>query len=194
MSEPSWTERMLAAAGAPQAAGESCLLWSVIAHDLRAPLAAIQGYAGLLAGGKAGPLNARQQEFVAGVADELQALHQRLECVLAACRLLQAMPPAAGRPGDLGELVAAIERPFAAVATAGGVALACAVDQARQRATVQLRGGCEAAEADLDAVLIAIGLEVERLGGRQVLLARDAGLRYLELSLPGRDADPDPVK
>jgi phosphoglycolate phosphatase len=54
--------------------------------------------------------------------------------------------------------------------------------------------GCEATEADLDAVLIAIGLEVERLGGRQVLLAVDAGQRHLELSLPGRDPDPDPVK
>jgi signal transduction histidine kinase len=185
---------MLAAARDPRTPGEPCLLWSVIAHDLRAPLAAIQGYAGLLAGGKAGPLNARQQEFVAGVAGELESLHQRLECILAAGRLLQATPPAGHRPGDLGELVNAIERPLVAVAAACGVALECEVDQARERATVRLRSDGAATEADLDAILIAIGLEAERRGGRPILLTVDAGQRHLELSLPGRDPDPDPVK
>ena len=40
---------------------------SLIAHDLRSPLAVIQGYAGLLATGQPGPLNDTQREFLGGI-------------------------------------------------------------------------------------------------------------------------------
>ncbi len=40
---------------------------SMIAHDLRSPLSVIQGYIALLSGGRAGPLNDVQREFLAGI-------------------------------------------------------------------------------------------------------------------------------
>lgn len=57
-------------------------LWSRCAHDLRGPLAAIQGFTGLLAAGKAGPLNSRQQEFLDGSQFQQGVLRQRLEAFL----------------------------------------------------------------------------------------------------------------
>ncbi|MEZ4388797.1 MAG: HAMP domain-containing sensor histidine kinase [Candidatus Krumholzibacteriia bacterium] len=52
---------------------------SLVAHDLRSPLAVIQGYAGLLATGLSGPLNGDQREFVAGIELKIEELVRLLD-------------------------------------------------------------------------------------------------------------------
>jgi len=52
---------------------------SLIAHDIRSPLAVIQGYAGLLTTGQAGPLTETQREFLAGVDDKISELVRLLD-------------------------------------------------------------------------------------------------------------------
>lgn len=51
---------------------------SMVAHDLRTPLAVIQGYAALIAGGKAGPVTDTQKEFLAHVLQKVDDLSELL--------------------------------------------------------------------------------------------------------------------
>jgi signal transduction histidine kinase len=65
----------------------SAELQSLIAHDLRSPLAVIQGYAGLLATGQPGPLNATQAEFLAGIDTKIVEVTRLLDDFLDLGRL-----------------------------------------------------------------------------------------------------------
>jgi signal transduction histidine kinase len=61
---------------------------SRLAHDLRTPLAALQGYLALLAGEVSGPLTGRQREFLAACRTQQEELHGQLEDFLILARHL----------------------------------------------------------------------------------------------------------
>ncbi|HOX26475.1 MAG TPA: HAMP domain-containing sensor histidine kinase [Candidatus Krumholzibacteria bacterium] len=74
----------------PQPVDRGCRreeLQSLVAHELRSPLAVIQGYAGLLATGQPGPLNQAQREFLGGIESQVAELVRRLDCALDLQRL-----------------------------------------------------------------------------------------------------------
>ncbi len=52
--------------------------YSMIAHDLRSPLSVIRGYVTLLVGGRAGPLNEVQSEFLSGVETKIMEISSLL--------------------------------------------------------------------------------------------------------------------
>ncbi len=60
---------------------------SMVAHDLRSPLAVIQGYAALIAGGKAGPVTVTQKEFLAHVLQKVDDLSELLSDFLEISRI-----------------------------------------------------------------------------------------------------------
>jgi two-component system phosphate regulon sensor histidine kinase PhoR len=60
---------------------------SMIAHDLRSPLAVIQGYAALIASGKAGPVTPKQSEFLAHVLHKVDDLSELLSDFLEISRI-----------------------------------------------------------------------------------------------------------
>ncbi len=60
---------------------------SMVAHDLRAPLAVIQGYAALIASGKAGQVTPTQQEFLAHVLQKVDDLSELLSDFLEISRI-----------------------------------------------------------------------------------------------------------
>jgi two-component system, OmpR family, phosphate regulon sensor histidine kinase PhoR len=60
---------------------------SMVAHDLRSPLAVIQGYAALIASGKAGPVTPTQKEFLAHVLHKVDDLSELLSDFLEISRI-----------------------------------------------------------------------------------------------------------
>jgi two-component system, OmpR family, phosphate regulon sensor histidine kinase PhoR len=60
---------------------------SMVAHDLRSPLAVIQGYAALIASGKAGPVTPTQKEFLAHVLQKVDDLSELLSDFLEISRI-----------------------------------------------------------------------------------------------------------
>ena len=60
---------------------------SMVAHDLRAPLAVIQGYAALIASGKAGQVTPTQQEFLTHVLQKVDDLSELLSDFLEISRI-----------------------------------------------------------------------------------------------------------
>ncbi len=60
---------------------------SMVAHDLRSPLAVIQGYAALIAGGKAGPVTPTQKEFLGHVLQKVDDLAELLSDFLEISRI-----------------------------------------------------------------------------------------------------------
>lgn len=189
MNDSSWTEQLLVAADRQRTTGDPRDFWAIVSHELRAPLAAIQGYTGLLASGRPGPLNPRQREFLAGAEGELRNLHRRLECLLAACRLLFAATAAAAEPTSLNGLVAGVLQPLAEAAAARGVRLESSIDESQDRATIDIIGAARADVADLDVFLVALGLQFECRGC--VLVGHAAGemKRRLEVALPEREPE-----
>jgi two-component system, OmpR family, phosphate regulon sensor histidine kinase PhoR len=60
---------------------------SMVAHDLRSPLAVIQGYAALIASGKAGPVTPTQQDFLTHVLHKVDDLSELLSDFLEISRI-----------------------------------------------------------------------------------------------------------
>ena len=52
---------------------------SLVAHEIRSPLAVIQGYAGLLSTGQPGPVNGTQREFLSGIDTKIGELVRLLD-------------------------------------------------------------------------------------------------------------------
>ncbi len=60
---------------------------SVVTHELKTPLTAIEGYTRLLLSGRAGPLNPRQRRFLEVVRDQTAALGEMVQNLLDSSRL-----------------------------------------------------------------------------------------------------------
>ncbi len=74
---------------------------SAIGHDLRAALAGIHGYAGLLAMEATGPLTEAQRRYVDGIAAQVADLGWRLEIALGLMKLGVGQPSVPPSPCDL---------------------------------------------------------------------------------------------
>ncbi len=81
-------------------------LLSIVAHDLRTPLVAIQGFAQLLqVSGKMGQLGEKQREYVERVLQAVRAMNQLVDDLLTARRLEKERLPLRPRPVDVASFV-----------------------------------------------------------------------------------------
>jgi signal transduction histidine kinase len=109
----------------PDAAGTArrAEFQSLVAHDLRSPLAVIQGYAGLLATGQAGPLTTTQQEFLTGIDGKIGELVRLLDDFLDYHRCEAGALTLAREPVPLGEMVDRLVEEYGARAARRGLQL-----------------------------------------------------------------------
>jgi signal transduction histidine kinase len=96
---------------------------SLIAHDIRSPLAVIQGYAGLLASAEAGPLTATQREFLAGIDGKIEELVRLLDDFLDYSRLEAGALALATERISVAEMLAAVRDEHASRAGARHLSL-----------------------------------------------------------------------
>jgi len=96
---------------------------SLVAHDLRSPLAVIQGYAGLLTTGLAGALNEDQREFVQGIDTKVEELVRLLDDFLDFQRLDAGALALSPQPVALAELIDQVADEYGRRATARGLRL-----------------------------------------------------------------------
>lgn len=81
-------------------------LLSIVAHDLRTPLVAIQGFSQLLqVSGKAGQLGEKQREYVERILQAVRAMNQLVDDLLTARSLEKQKLPLRPRPVDLASFV-----------------------------------------------------------------------------------------
>lgn len=85
---------------------------SLIAHDIRSPLAVIQGYVGLLRTGQAGPLTADQREFLDGMDGKTAELVQLLDDFLDYQRLESGALAVNPEFLDVGELIGQVAEDY----------------------------------------------------------------------------------
>lgn len=103
---------------------------SLIAHDLRSPLAVIQGYAGLLATGKPGPLNDTQREFLDGIDAKIAEVTRLMDDFLDLSRLDAGAMRLDRQPVDLTALLQDVVDEARPRADARGIALHLEAGQA----------------------------------------------------------------
>ena len=164
---------------------------SVITHELKTPLTAIEGYARLLLRGKAGPLQDRQREFVDTIAGQSAVLKTMVQNLLDTSRMEDGRLPIERQRVDLTRLVEDL-----AATWRGGAA--------NQEITLQtelLDAEGVSLEADpfrLQQVvgnLVGNALKFTPRGGRITLRARGAGPQVvLEVEDSGRGIPPDKVE
>lgn len=101
-----------------------------MAHTLHAPLNAIIGFADLLREEQAGPLEARQKEFIDHIASSGRALLTMVDDILDLARLQAGTIVLQPGPADMRDVVQASIRSLHGAAKAKGVKLESAVDPA----------------------------------------------------------------
>ncbi len=147
-------------------------LQSLIAHDLRSPLAVIQGYAGLLATGQPGPLNATQSEFLSGIDLKIVEVTRLLDDFLDLSRLeagaLQLQPEAV----PLAELASRICEEQRRCAESRGISMSAHV---------------EPEDLELTADPLRLKQVVENLVGNAVKYNGDGGWVRVEIAIVGGD-------
>lgn len=91
---------------------------SAVAHDLRSPLASIEGYARLLLGGRGGDLSPRQRSYIEGILAASRIFHHVLDSLLLADEIHRGDVDADQGSGPVGEILlrtaAGLARAFAA--------------------------------------------------------------------------------
>lgn len=97
---------------------------SVVTHELKTPLTAIDGYARLLLRGKAGELQPRQVEFVETIASQSAVLKSMVQNLLDTSRLESGRLPVEIQRVDLGSLMGEVEATWRGGATSREIALA----------------------------------------------------------------------
>lgn len=106
---------------------------SLIAHDIRSPLAVIQGYAGLLSTGQAGPLTGTQREFLQGIDGKITELVRLLDDFLDYQRLEAGAIAMKPEEMDVEELVAQVLDDYESRARRRGLELSLSADPAARR-------------------------------------------------------------
>ncbi len=94
---------------------------SLIAHDLRSPLAVIQSYAGLLITGQPGPLTPTQREFLAGIDAKVAEVSRLLDDLLDLGRLDAGTLDLHPEPVPVQELLDRLEQDLDAALAGAGV-------------------------------------------------------------------------
>lgn len=164
---------------------------SVVTHELKTPLTAIDGYARLLARGKAGELNERQRSFVETILAQTEVLREMVQNLLDASRLETGRLPIETRPVEVGALLEEIVRTWKGGADARGIELLwedeglrgdrVRVDPFRMQ---QVLGN-----------LVGNALKFTAAGGRIVLTgARDGDQIRVEVRDTGRGIAPDKLE
>jgi len=133
---------------------------AAVAHDLRSPLAVIQGYTGLLATGKPGPLNQTQREFLGGIEAKIVEVTQLLDDFLDLIRLESGAVELRREPVAVGEIADRV------------------VESQRRAAAarrVQLRLQVEPADLTLAADPLRLYEILDHLGGRAIADSVEGG-------------------
>lgn len=152
--------------------GRLAELQSLIAHDLRSPLAVIQGYAGLLATGQPGPLNATQAEFLAGIDTKIVEVTRLLDDFLDLSRLEAGALQLRPQPVRVGELVTRVCDELSCAAAARRIDVSARTDP-----------------VDLQVTADPLRLKqvIENLIGNAVKYNHDGGWVRVEVSLADAD-------
>ncbi len=93
---------------------------SATAHDLRSPLASIEGYARLLSEGRGGELTPKQRRYVEGILASSRILRHILDSLRLADELARGEIEPAEAPGSAGEILSRAAADFARAFAAKG--------------------------------------------------------------------------
>ena len=96
---------------------------SVVTHELKTPLTAIQGYAGLLARGKGGSLSARQEQFVQIIRTQSDVLRDMVQNLLDVTRLEGGRLPLDIQPTEVEPMLMRLWSTWQGAAGAAGITL-----------------------------------------------------------------------
>ncbi len=161
---------------------------SVVTHELKTPLTAIEGYARLLQRGKAGPLQPRQAEFVQTISDQSAVLKAMVQNLLDTSRIEGGTLPLHRQEVELAPIMAKLAATWTGSAKAHDIELA--TDYA----------GIDDVILDTDPFrleqlvgnLVGNALKFTPRGGRITLRARvDKDDAVLEVEDTGRGIPPD---
>jgi signal transduction histidine kinase len=97
--------------------------FATVAHELRAPLTAIDGYAEMITQGEAGQITAEQGRMLTAISRRSVQLRSLIDDLLTLSKLETGAAPASLRPVDLAQLISDAADAIAPSAVAGGLTL-----------------------------------------------------------------------